>query len=230
MSESRKAAVVRALHALQERLTAAHLAGTTAADGALALDFNSLLVQAKEQFPRSDTLRLIEPLGAGATAPVLAVRLVMMRRTLDAEMEDRPLDERRGDEHRGDERRRWQRRDVAWSARFLIGEGTTLAATAVDASRHGLRLVLDGAAPAGLEHGQKCCVEVHLAGSSARFVRDAEVCHIDEHGIGLVIAEALPASLVPAPGDLVSPGVKAGTPESAARPAFRSRLLALLRW
>jgi len=224
MSESRKAAVVRALHALQERLTTAHLAGTTAADGALTLDFNALLVQAKEQFPRSDTLRLIEPLGADATAPVLAVRLVMMRRTLDAEMEDRPLDERRGDE-----RRRWQRRDVTWSARFLIGEGTAFAARAVDASRHGLRLVLDGAAPAGLEHGQKCCVEVHLAGSAARFVRDAEVCHIDEHGIGLVIAEALPASLVPVPpGDAAAPSVKAGAPASAARPRFGARLRGLL--
>ena len=225
MSESRKAAVVRALHALQERLTAAHLAGTTAADGALTMDFNALLMQAKEQFPRSDTLRLIERLGADATAPVLAVRLVMMRRTLDAEMEDHPLDERRGDE-----RRRWQRRDVTWSARFLIGEGTALAARAVDASRHGLRLVLDGAAPAGLEHGQKCCVEVHLAGSAARFVRDAEVCHIDGRGIGLVIAEALPASLVPTPGDVAAPSVTPGAPESAARRALRSRLRGLLGW
>src|SRR6185436_9565208 len=171
MPESRKAAVVRTLHGLQERLTAAHLAGTTAADDALVRDYNALLVQAKEQFPRSDTLRLIEPLGADASAPVLAVRLVMMRRTLDSEMEDRPADE-----HRGAERRRWERRDVAWAARFLVGEGSAFAARAVDASRHGLRLVLEGSAPVGLANGQKCCVEVHLAGSSARFVRDAEVC------------------------------------------------------
>ena len=224
MPESRKAAVVRTLHGLQERLTAAHLAGTTAADDALVRDYNALLVQAKEQFPRSDTLRLIEPLGPDASAPVLAVRLVMMRRTLDSEMEDRPADE-----HRGAERRRWERRDVTWAARFLVGEGSAFAARAVDASRHGLRLVLEGSAPAGLTTGQKCCVEVHLAGSSARFVRDAEVCHVDERGIGLTIAEALPAGILPAgAGDGLAIGLKAHAPEPPRRPRLRVWLFGLL--
>jgi PilZ domain-containing protein len=225
MAETRKAAVVRALHALQERLTAAHLAGRTTDDGALAQDFNALLLQAKEQFPRSDTLRLIEPVGAGATAPVLAVRLVLMRRTLDADLEDGPAGERNVDE-----RRRWQRRDVAWSARFLVGEGAAVAGRAVDASRHGLRLVLDGGAPAGLEHGQKCCVEVHLAGSSARFVREAEVCHVDDHGIGLAIAEALPAGLVPPPAEAIVPSAKPGAPARRARPGLGARLRGFLAW
>jgi hypothetical protein len=221
MPESRKAAVVRALHALQERLTAAHLAGTTADDGALARDFNALLIQAKEQFPRSDTLRLIEPLHPDAGAPVLAVRLVMMRRTIDVELEDGSAEDRRGDE-----RRRWQRRDVAWSARFLIGEGAAIAARAVDASRHGLRLVLDGAAPMSLAHGQKCSVEVHLAGSAARFFRDAEVCHVDEHGIGLAIREALPAGLVP-PGGAPSPAPAKTAGQPSRRERSRWRILSL---
>jgi len=223
MPESRKAAVVRTLHGLQERLTTAHLAGTTAADDALVRDYNALLVQAKEQFPRSDTLRLIEPLGADASAPVLAVRLVMMRRTLDSEMEDRPADE-----HRGAERRRWERRDVAWAARFLVGEGSAFAARAVDASRHGLRLVLEGSAPVGLANGQKCCVEVHLAGSSARFVRDAEVCHVDERGIGLIIPEALPAGILPGVGDGIALGMKPRASEPATRPRLRVWLFGLL--
>jgi hypothetical protein len=40
-------------------------------------------------------------------------------------------------------------------------------------------------------------VEIHLAGNGARFFRDAEICHVDERGIGLTIAEPLPAVLVP---------------------------------
>ena len=227
MSESRKAAVVEALHALQERLTAAHLAGTTSDNGELARDFNALLVQAKEQFPRSDTLRLIEPIHADAGMPVLAVRLVMMRRTLDAEMAEGAPEppaaaitalERRP---RVDERRRWERRDVAWPVRFLIGEGASITAHAVDASRHGLRLVLDGGlAPAMLTHGQKCGVEVQLAGSAARFFRIAEVSHVDEHGIGLTIPEALPLGLVP--GDMTgAPPPHAGLP-TRLRSLFRA--------
>src|SRR5262245_61112301 len=173
MPESRKAVVVRDLHALQERLTTAHLAGRTAEAGQLVHDFNALLVHAREQFPRSDTLRLIEPLVADAALPVLAVRLVMMRRTIDAELTESPA----ADRH---ERRQWQRRHVAWSARVLI-DGMAIAARAIDASRHGLRLVLDGATPTTVVHGQKCSVEVHLPDSSGRFVRYAEICHADEH-------------------------------------------------
>jgi hypothetical protein len=205
MSETRKAAVVDALHALQERLTAAHLAGMTRDGGTLVHDFNTLLGQAIEHFPNADTLRLIEPLHADAGMPVLAVRLVMMRRTLEASLaESAPtpsalaadLAQRR---RSAAERRRWQRRDVEWPVHFLVGDGASVAAHAVDASRHGLRLVLDGhVSPTLLTHGQKCGVEVHLGGHSARFFRFAEVCHVDERGIGLTIPEALPPGLVPA--------------------------------
>jgi hypothetical protein len=226
MSESRKAAVVEALHELQARLTAAHLAGKTSDAGELARDFNALLQQAKESFPGSDTLRLIEPLHADAGTPVLAVRLVMMRRTIELELDDSSASERR-ETRRGDERRRWQRRDVTWSARFLLGEGAVIAARAVDASRHGLRLVLDGVAPGSLTHGQRCGVEVYLSGSSARFFRDAEVCHIDEHGIGLAIRDPLPPGLVPLPGDPGAPS--AATPAVTAPRGVRARLWGLLR-
>jgi hypothetical protein len=224
MSESGKAQVVGWLHALQEQLTAAHLSGATADDGRLAREFNVLLVQAKEHFPQSDTLRLIEPIHADAGMPVLAVRLVLLRRTIDA-----AVAEGTRVEPRGHERRRWPRHDVAWAARFLLGEGTALAARAVDASRHGLRLVLDGAAAPTLAYGQRCAVEVHLAGSSARFVREAEICHVDDHGVGLAIRDALPAGLVPGPG-----GVRlAAAPEihaAARRAGLRARLRELLAW
>jgi len=235
MSESQKAAVVEALHVLQERLSAAHLAGATAADGELAHDFNTLLQQAKEQFPTSDTLRLIEGLGPGASVPVLAVRLVMMRRTLEAalaEGEHAPpplaVDPAAVERRPTDERRRWERRDVAWPVQFLFGEGASVAARAVDASRHGLRLVLDGTgAQAQLTHGQKCGVEVQLGGSAARFFRFAEVSHVDEHGIGLTIPEALPASLVP-PGGATSPARPARSAGLATR--LRGFVLGLRGW
>ena len=62
------------------------------------------------------------------------------------------------------ERRRWQRREIAWSARLMIGEAVAITVKAIDASRHGLRLVLDRAvAPAGLVQGQKCRVEIGRA-------------------------------------------------------------------
>jgi hypothetical protein len=48
----------------------------------LVSSFNALLEQAKDQFRDSDTLRLIEPLGAGASAAVVAVRLSLMSRTI----------------------------------------------------------------------------------------------------------------------------------------------------
>jgi hypothetical protein len=159
--------------------------------------------------------------------PVIAVRLVMMRRTLDAAMAEgapeRPAAEPAALEPRRqvDERRRWERRDVAWPVRFLLNEGASITAHAVDASRHGLRLVLDGGlTPALVTHGQKCGVEVQLAGSSARFFRIAEVSHVDEHGIGLTIPEALPLGLVP--GDMVpAPRGHAGLPRRL-RSLFRA--------
>jgi hypothetical protein len=184
------------------RLTAAHLAGATSDGGELARDFNALLVQAKEHFPQSDTLRLIEPIHGDAGVPVLAVRLVMMRRTLEAALAEgrpeRPAEAAAESRRPVEERRRWERRDVAWPVRFLLGEGASITARAVDASRHGLRLMLDGGlTPALVTHGQKCGVEVQLAGSSARFFRIAEVSYVGEHGIGLKIPEALPLGLVP---------------------------------
>src|SRR5438128_1759722 len=48
--------------------------------------FNTLLRQAKEEFRGSDTLRLIEPLGRDASAALIAVRLSMVKRTIDAEL------------------------------------------------------------------------------------------------------------------------------------------------
>ena len=55
-------------------------------NSALVSKFNTLLQQVKEQFRASDTLRLIEPLGAGASLALVAVRLSMVKRTIDAEM------------------------------------------------------------------------------------------------------------------------------------------------
>ena len=234
MSESRKAVVVEALHALQERLTAAHLAGVTADDGELARDFNTLLGQAKEVFPQSDTLRLIEALMPGVPVPVLAVRLVLMRRTIDAALAEghRAVGEISKDRRRGQERRRWQRRDVAWPVRFLFGDGASVAARAVDASRHGLRLELDsGTAGSLLAHGDRCGVEVYLGGSVARFFRVAEVSHVGDRGVGLVIPEALPHSLVPdadAPPPAAPPRRRINT-DSLAR-GLRSFFVALRGW
>jgi hypothetical protein len=240
MSDSRKAAVVGALHALQERLTAAHLAGITRDGGTLVHDFNGLLQQALEHFPNADTLRLIEPLHADAGMPVLAVRLVMMRRTLEASLvEGAPAPSQlvanlEAAQRRRSiaERRRWQRRDVEWPVQFLVGDGASVAAHAVDASRHGLRLVLDGPIPPGLlTHGQKCGVEVHLGGHSARFFRFAEVCHVDARGIGLTIPEALPAGLVPS-GDQVAALPPPHRPDRADRVmrGLRSLFVALRGW
>ena len=104
------------------------------------------------------------------------------------------------------ERRRWPRRQVAWSARLLIGGGKAIAAKAMDASLHGLRLALgeDVLASTAIRHGESCAVEVHVPHSEARFVRQAEVRHVGEHGIGLIITDPLPAILVPSPGKAVT--------------------------
>ena len=55
-------------------------------NSALVSKFNTLLQQVKEQFRASDTLRLIDPLDAGASMALVAVRLSMVKRTIDAEM------------------------------------------------------------------------------------------------------------------------------------------------
>jgi hypothetical protein len=122
------------------------------------------------------------------------------------------------------ERRRWQRREVTWSVRFLVAEGTAVAGRALDASRHGLRLVLDRPGPAPeLAHGQRCAVEVHLADNQARFFREAEVCRVDEHGIGLVIPQPLPVVLVPS----VASGVPAADVREPRPHPVATRLRAL---
>jgi hypothetical protein len=117
------------------------------------------------------------------------------------------------------ERRRWPRREVAWVARLLFGDGDVVAAKAMDASLHGMRLAVDD--HLATRHGEKCRVEVRLANSEATFCREAEVRHVDAHSIGLAITDPLPAALVPSGG-----GVSTGETKTA--PAKRSGLGAAL--
>ena len=77
--------VVDALHRMLESLV--REPRTLILDNsALVSKFNTLLQQVKEQFRTSDTLRLIEPLDAGASMALVAVRLSMVKRTIDAEI------------------------------------------------------------------------------------------------------------------------------------------------
>ncbi len=114
------------------------------------------------------------------------------------------------------ERRRWPRRQVAWSARLLIGGGKAIVAKAMDASLHGLRLALgeDALASTAIRHGESCAVEVHVPHSEARFFRQAEVRHVGEHDIGLVISEPLPAVLVPSLREAVTDTTAPSPPAS----------------
>jgi len=130
------------------------------------------------------------------------------------------------------ERRRWSRRQVVWTARLVIGEGKVIAAKAMDASRHGLRLCLDADAHASttIRHGESCAVEIHVPDSEARFFRQGEVRHVGEHGVGLAIAEPLPAPLVPSLTGAVSDTPAASpSPSDHRMPSviFRLRSLAL---
>ena len=218
MSEVPKTTVFRAVQALQQRVSAAHVIGQTRDDGELARDFNALLQQAKEHYPQSDGLRLIEPLRPDASVAGVAVRLVMMRRTIETECDDV-----HAIAHPAEERRRWERSDVEWPARVVMGQGSAVAAKAIDASLHGLRIVLEGSAAEGLANGQRCGVEVQLADNSARFFREAEVRHIASRGVGLEIPEALPAVLVQVQGAAEGP-VATGKPS---RGPLRSLLVAL---
>jgi hypothetical protein len=96
------------------------------------------------------------------------------------------------------ERRRWPRRQVSWSVRLSLGQGAVVVAKVVDASLHGLRLVLDEAwAAAGINQGDRCALEVSLADDGGRFVREGQVRHMGAYGVGLAITEALPSALVP---------------------------------
>jgi len=124
------------------------------------------------------------------------------------------------------ERRRWPRRQVAWSARLLIGGGKAIAAKAMDASLHGLRLALGHDALASIRHGESCAVEVHVPHSEARFVRQAEVRHVGEHDIGLVISEPLPAVLVPSLREAVTDTT---APSPPARGDDRTSIMLRLR-
>ena len=114
------------------------------------------------------------------------------------------------------ERRRWPRQKVAWVARVLLGEGVVIVAKAIEASRHGLRLAADQVA-AALPRGGKCRVEVSLAGGEARFSREAEVRHVGAHGVGLAIAEPLPAALLNSCDEARISDTAAAPPQSNAR-------------
>src|SRR2546426_6075268 len=163
-----QAEVLRALETLQQTLRAGGA-------GQPALRFNALLQQACEHFPGADTLRLIQPLSPDMSVAVIEVRLAMMKRTLEREVTGAASPRPAGAERRPSERRRWQRRPVTWTAWLVLGQGDALAATAMDASRHGLRLGLDrGRQPDGFAHGQKGGVESQPAGDRAPVLRARE--------------------------------------------------------
>ena len=77
--------VVHAIRRMLEALTSAREPQNRSLNEGVS-SFNTLLRQAKEEFRGSDTLRLIEPLGRDASAALIAVRLSMVKRTIDAEL------------------------------------------------------------------------------------------------------------------------------------------------
>ena len=80
-----KVELVRAVHRMLDDLV--HEPRALVVDtNALVGNYNALLQQAKEQFRGADTLRLIEPLGLDASVALLAVRLSMVKRTIQAEL------------------------------------------------------------------------------------------------------------------------------------------------
>jgi hypothetical protein len=83
----RTADMRRAIDEMLESVTVTReaRAGTVGVDR-LAQRFNALLQQVKEQFPDSTGLRLIEPVTADGSVAVIAVRLVLVKRTIDAEL------------------------------------------------------------------------------------------------------------------------------------------------
>jgi hypothetical protein len=134
------------------------------------------------------------------------------------------------------ERRRWSRQKVGWSARLLIGEGKVIAAKAIDASLHGLRLALDDGAraAAAIRHGERCAVEVHVPDSEARFFRQGDVRYLDDQVVGLAITQPLPAALIRPLGTAVTE-TAAAAPRVSERPTasmllrLRSLAVALRR-
>ena len=88
-----KVEVVGAVQRMLDSIATAHARRPQVIDaGQLASNFNALLQQTKEEFRDSDTLRLIEPLGFHASVALIAVRLSMVKRTIDAELA-RPTEE-----------------------------------------------------------------------------------------------------------------------------------------
>jgi hypothetical protein len=82
----RTAETRRAIEAMLESLTVAReaQAGMTGVDR-LAPRFNALLQQVKDDFPDSSGLRLIEPVADDSSVAQIAVRLFLVKRTIDAE-------------------------------------------------------------------------------------------------------------------------------------------------
>jgi hypothetical protein len=80
-----KAETVRAIHQMLDTLVREPRA-LIIDTATLVADFNALLEQVKDQFPGSDTLRIIEPLGDDASVALVAVRLSIVKRTVDAEV------------------------------------------------------------------------------------------------------------------------------------------------
>ena len=81
-----RAEVVRAVHRLLDTLVRDSRRAVVD-NAALVAKFNTLLQQVKEQFRGSDTLRLIEPVGLDASLALVVVRLSLVKRTVDAELE-----------------------------------------------------------------------------------------------------------------------------------------------
>jgi hypothetical protein len=136
-------------------------------------------------------LRAITPASAPAESPRPDQMTGADRRTRD-QLLDYP-------EVRTMERRQWPRREVAWSVRLSLRHGIVIAATAVDASLHGLGVVVaDPRTATGIDHGAPCTLDVCLADNGGHFSRQGHVCEVGAGRLGLVIPDALPCALVPA--------------------------------
>jgi hypothetical protein len=86
-----RAEVVRAIHRLLDVIV--REPRTAIIDSAaLVTKFNTLLQQVKEQFRGSDMLRLIEPVGVDGSLALVAVRLSLVKRAVDAELQRAPDD------------------------------------------------------------------------------------------------------------------------------------------
>jgi len=80
-----KRELVRAVQRMLDELVREPRAGVVDV-GRLIASFNALLQQVKEQFLGADTLRLIEPRGLDASVALLAVRLALVTRMLQADL------------------------------------------------------------------------------------------------------------------------------------------------